>query len=102
MPSKEPKPELVMTSSTGMIPSHVPSAIPDAVVADQEVRRDADEQHAVCLEHQDRANERRQVSAHQATERHAAAERQHVDAHYAAAHFVGGDELYERGDRREG
>ena len=43
----------------------------------------------------------RQVAADQAAERHAAAEREHVDAHHAAAHLVRRDQLDERGDRRE-
>ena len=37
-------------------------------------------------------------AADEAAERHAAAERDHVDAHHAAAHLVGRDQLHERRD----
>ena len=37
----------------------------------------------------------REESADEAAERHPAAERDHVNAHHAAAHVVGGDELHE-------
>ena len=47
------------------------------------------------------ADEGREVAAGQAAERHAAAKREHVDAHHAPAHFVRRDQLDERRHGRE-
>ena len=66
------------------------------MAADEEIRCHGAEEHAVDRDHGRRAGEGGQVAADEAAERHPSAERDHEDAHHAAAHFVGRDQLDER------
>src|SRR5436309_13113261 len=77
-------------------PAHQVSGLPHAGMPNEKVDRDENEQHAVDPDDRGRADERREVAADEAAERHAAAERQHVDAHHAPAHLVRREELDER------
>src|SRR6185436_15044635 len=60
----------------------------DAVAIQQEPCRDDAQQHAVDNENGGRRGDGGQPSRDEAAKRHSAAERQHVDAHHPATHFV--------------
>src|SRR5262249_16771107 len=76
--------------------------LPYSVTAnEQKIEGDDDQEGPVDADDHRRPDDRCEVAAGKAAERHAAAERHHIDAHHAAAHLVRGDELNERGDCRK-
>ena len=71
------------------------SKLANAVAAKKTIGSHGKEQGAVDHEHSWRANAAREISANEASQRHPASKRNHINTHDSAAQFVGGNQLHE-------